>query len=755
MPPSDGVLDASVPPAPVHVPPLAAYDLVTQLRTCVHAMRVAPAARLHALAPAAEQLGLGDPQSPDGAAPRVAPEAWNGAMCALHTSLSAFRHTLEQLRAEASSSREADQRTVALVRDLSVQNRALSDATASVPLRTWGTSHALPPPLWTGALRDPSSPPLANRPAALAALDALCSAMAQLAAALHLESFQEQLEEAPLRGDAPARTHTFTAGGKILVLDLELALGTAAGAGGEVYVPHVALKLSYAREDASQGSASGSSGDTRLADMLRAYLRQLANALFGHPLSTGAAPSDPTWAHAAPDNEPLYTRAVRLWERVTHALSVLAYTDDLCAQTHAAPAGDAGAPTPRVDLFASLESLTTAVEQVCASEAVAAERSSQNDAPSLRETLGKPGVLPALLRAGHGVALAHVHAPYLCVAFHMPAAALQRPDEALAAMLGDVEAPSARQAYTVAVRASPTALLHRVRGAQSKTASWAPLSGALDPGLGQRLDDTLHAECTRPLGPLAGGAGDARRRVAYVAEFSPPLVAPRRVARALLDTVCVREEQQVGAPREARATTYVLERIGANPRDAAETCDFAPALDDLSADEETCEISTIPFESAAQLFALLEVARDQARVDELLTSAPRSGGAASAPRTGALHVTVRLDRRGGESGRGASPAGASIVRMSFIASPAAAQTAAASPGLVNVAIAADAQQASGWAVQVEVAPTAPGENNAPRALHANEPLAQSLGDTLASTGALAAIVPTINQWACGAPTGAA
>ena len=91
----------------------------------------------------------------------------------------------------------------------------------------------------------------------------------------------------------------------------------------------------------------------------------------------------------------------------------------------ASPAGDAGAPTPRVDLFASLESLTTAVEQVCASEAVAAERSSQNDAPSLRETLGKPGVLPALLRAGHGVALAHVHAPYLCVAFHMPAAALQ------------------------------------------------------------------------------------------------------------------------------------------------------------------------------------------------------------------------------------------------------------------------------------------------------------------------------------------
>lgn len=267
-----------------------------------------------------------------------------------------------------------DNSTRAQTVELSAQSGQLVASAAGVQAAGASASRnltCLPYSLWTGVLA--GKEPQNNSDDAIAILDAICSALEHLSQSLNLECFMERTE-------AGEKTHTFTSGGKIFVIDVELGLS------GEEYKPVVGLKLSYAHDDISQNAPGGAPGDTRLADMLRTHLYELACVL-----------------HGTSDSQVPYVRASSLWALVASSLTTLAYIDELNAKTSGSH-----------DLFGSLATLGTAAESVAIHEANALGFSiSLND-------IRRSDVLTKLARQGHGAAMLHVNVPYLELVYHVP-----------------------------------------------------------------------------------------------------------------------------------------------------------------------------------------------------------------------------------------------------------------------------------------------------------------------------------------------
>lgn len=270
------------------------------------------------------------------------------------------------------TSPDASARTQAV--ELSAQSGQLVASAAGVQAAGASASRdltCLPHSLWTGVLvgKDPQN----SSDDAIAILDAICSALEHLSQSLNLECFMERTE-------AGEKTHTFTSGGKIFVIDVELGLS------GEKYKPVVGLKLSYAHDDASQNAPGSAPGDTRLADMLRTHLHELAFVLYG-----------------TSDAQVPYVRASSLWALVASSLTALAYIDELNAKTSGSH-----------DLFGSLATLGAAAESVAIHEA------NELGFSASREDIKRSDVLTTLARQGHGAALLHVNVPYLELVYHVP-----------------------------------------------------------------------------------------------------------------------------------------------------------------------------------------------------------------------------------------------------------------------------------------------------------------------------------------------
>ncbi|WFD35782.1 tRNA (carboxymethyluridine(34)-5-O)-methyltransferase [Malassezia cuniculi] len=397
----------------------------------------------------------------------------------------------------------------------------------------------LPEILWVGVLA--GAAPQENKSDAFATLDALCKALEHLASSLNLECFVE-------RAEGGERTHTFTSGGKIFVLDVEL------GMTGSPHSPATTLKLSYAHDDASQGSASGSPGDTRLADMLRKHLEELAAVLFG-------APATPT----------AYARACYLWSVIARSLETMAYTDELSAKLHGT-----------ADLFVALGVLGTTAESVSLHEAAALGQQ------ITAAELGRDDIIELLTKHGHGASLLHVNKPYLDLVYW--------------------------PGHTATIRVSPTRLVAADRTPDVVLAG-SDTAASLNEALTTRLQAAVGEE-----------------RITFVAHLDPPLVVPHRALRALWDACGLEFPSESNSPAALSGSSYIASRLGTAAEHGGRVSFSAGTHR-----EEVRNVSILPFERLAQLYAALEVLKEYIRVDLLLARAQ------SKPAADTLSVTLELN----------------------------------------------------------------------------------------------------------------
>lgn len=353
----------------------SAYDAVRVLRGTVRSLAM-DLEGLCLYGDGAVALGLSGVQLRGGGS-STSPEACVQLFDAIERAAQQFHTTLTTIQTSAENA-QAAQRAVALVRELSSQSTELEAAASVLEHRASPRSGYLPAPLWTCALADAAAGPISAFSDARRALYALCDALKDAAGALHLECFLERAEESAEDANmheagAVCRTHTFTSGGKIFVLDIELGVVSSS----DVLRPHVSLRISYAHDDASHSSQSGASTtDARYATMLAWYLQQLASLLFG--VEPERRESDPLWPFSAARAPTPYTHAIRLWDYIQDNLSVLAQVDELSA--HTAASVERPQPTRRIDLFARLDTITSAAEAFCVAEMQAIAGDTTRDA---------------------------------------------------------------------------------------------------------------------------------------------------------------------------------------------------------------------------------------------------------------------------------------------------------------------------------------------------------------------------------------
>ena len=541
--------------------PSSAYALVSQLRTAVAALRADlddAHAELHVLGvPAAQRLGL-YPVRADRAA-NLSPEAWADAFDVLQASVRALRSSL----------RPADS---ARVTELGAQATEFVHAAAGVDAAARladrpGTAHALPEALYLGALRS-DAPPAHSREASHEILEALCAAISPVAAQLRLESFVDRVE-APADGDVPMsdateRTHTFTSGGRIIVLDIELALDT------RHWAPKVRLQISYAH--AAEDTQAGAPSDTRLATLMGTILQELADLLYGAQ-EARAAPPAPT----------PYARALSLWQAFVQHLATLAYIDKLSAHAVRRVEG-----SPAVDLFALLEALGECAEDVCRTQAQSIHGTPPAPLATLEQT--HPDVAQRLTRCAQGIALQHTLSPYLTIVYALPAP----------------HAPSGGARHTATVRIAPCA----VPLGAAERARRLPLPDA--------AARTLHADGTivsgAPLWTPSGTEPPVQRPLALVALLDPPVRVPHRVAHAVWAACQLAEPPWSDTPSHAAGAPHDYAAALLPPG----TYRAAPG----SRASEVRTISALPCTSLAQLYEALALLRDHARIAELLRLAP-------------------------------------------------------------------------------------------------------------------------------------
>lgn len=248
---------------------------------------------------------------------------------------------------------------------------------------------SFPSALWTGSLSQKSTP-TADHADAVAVLDALCHAMTPIATKLRLESFHERIEMPD--ADAPSeKIMTFTIGGRIIVLDLELSLCRK----HDLWTPLVGLHISYATGDASDLSDY----NKRLEDMLCAWLQQLMHVLFGLEVD----PRVLARCQPCEENTPL-AQGMRLWNAFVSSLATLAFIDGINVES-------------KEDLFQCFASLCALSEDVCLREARTLASQYGRHLDLSVSMLEQPDMVELLQRYGHGVCVCHHQSPYLSLAF--------------------------------------------------------------------------------------------------------------------------------------------------------------------------------------------------------------------------------------------------------------------------------------------------------------------------------------------------
>lgn len=222
--------------------------------------------------------------------------------------------------------------------------------------------NALPSSLYVGALGPKMEAPQSAQEAS-GLVAALSSTVETLAKALRLETYSEIAAAAgdvKAEGDhSQASTYMLTIGGKVLVLDFELAcVSRDDPRKGLRYAPKVSLKVSFTND---AGTAAGTTVKNRqgdLAALLKTDVEAIARAMFGlHP----DWPDDPVPGSIEVSTEEWLLRAaIARWRRFKRNVQRLARVDSLSfippVQTHGDD--DVSSDTQgRTDLFASLEQL--------------------------------------------------------------------------------------------------------------------------------------------------------------------------------------------------------------------------------------------------------------------------------------------------------------------------------------------------------------------------------------------------------------
>lgn len=357
---------------------------VRQLRQDIPTARTAGQS-LHALAwPSASRVGLYSLDLVQPSPVSLSQESWTENIASISRAVNQLRASLEisnappiwqELSTQASEVTYAIQGTTALA-------TCLKDSWKSFPSV-----------LWTGSLSQ-SSTPTENHADAVAVLDAVCQAMTPTATSLHLECFHERIEM-PEADATFEKIMTFTSGGRIFVLDLELGLCRK----NDRWTPSVGLHISYATGD----NATVPDNNKLLENMLCAWLQQLLHVLFGLEV-------DPrVLARCKTSNEnTALAQAMRLWDSFVSSLAILASIDGIIVE-----------PTQesKEDLFQRFASLCALAEDLCAQEArTLASRYGKHVDLSV-DLLEQPDIVDLLQRYGHGVSLCHYHTPYLSLAF--------------------------------------------------------------------------------------------------------------------------------------------------------------------------------------------------------------------------------------------------------------------------------------------------------------------------------------------------
>lgn len=641
--------------------PTSADALVAQLRAGVAALRAhiePPSSMLHVLSePVAQHLGLYPAQQQPTLA--LSPEAWADAFDVLHTAVRRVRENIgdadklliSELGAQASE-------TVRAARGIEA-TALLGDDPSAV--------HALPEALYRGALRGETC---TTRETSLALIEALCTAITPVATQLRLESFQERVEAADAdtsMPDALERTHTFTSGGRIIVLDVEFALET------HTWVPNVKLNISYAHAEDTQTGPDAES-DPRLPTLIGSILQQLAHVLHHGTCDTHIFSACPHPASPTP-----YAYALCLWQAFVQHLATLAYMDALSAHAVRRVEG-----SPRVDLFAVLESLGKIAEAVCHQQAAELLGRPITSLADVENTL--PDLAQQLTRRAHGLALQHVASPYLTLVYALPAPHAVQPDTR----------------HTATVRIAPCAV---------------PLSAPSAPVVSHdaRLDD-VHAHGTvvseAPLWtPRSEEPRPMQRPIAYVARLDPPVPVPYHVACAVWAACQLApppwsERHPTGPGPRRDFAAHLLPQASYT---AAPGCDRS----------EVCMLSTLPFTSLAQVYDALALVRDHARLGELLRNAPMM------PR---IPVTVAVRPHGKSS----------CLRLSF--------SVPSRGAMANVRVQPCTTHPSGWAVEAYVTQLRGTADDAAAHTAAGASTA-AWADVLADTAALDTLVKHAQAWA--------
>lgn len=366
----------------------AVQTLRDDLRALRDMVRSAPhggASELHVLSLAASsRLGLYDPHAATGALRRTERA---DALAQLETAAAQWREQLAPAGADAA-------RTARELQELGTQAAELAHARQGVRAMTSEGSvpESLPPALYVGTLAG-GTHPCDDRDAALQVLDALCQALVPAATRLRLECFQERTDMPDVATDV-VKTHTFTSGGRIVVLDLELGLlGPADGP----WAPHVGLQISFAAAEAAHPPS-----DPRLAEMLRTLVEQLLRELFG-----GAAASVDA-AKSSESSDTPYARATRRWCMFLAHLATLASIDRLDATSSDGTA---------LDAFALLQELGDGAVQLSEAEARRAAQQGTITLDDSQPCAVQPSAQAYLTRYGPGMARQHHASPYLTLEY--------------------------------------------------------------------------------------------------------------------------------------------------------------------------------------------------------------------------------------------------------------------------------------------------------------------------------------------------
>ncbi|SHO79122.1 Uncharacterized protein MSYG_3471 [Malassezia sympodialis ATCC 42132] len=340
---------------------------------------------LHALAwPIASRLGLYSLDLVQPSTVSLSQESWTENISLMSRAANQLRMSLEVSDASP------------ILQDLSTQASEASyairgtTALANCFKDAW---KSFPSVLWTGSLTH-NSKPATNHADAVAVLDALCQAMTPTATNLHLECFYERIDMPD--ANAPfEKIMTFTSGGRIIVLDLELGLCRK----DDLWAPNVGLHISYATGD----SSAVSNNNKQLENMLCAWLQQLMLVLFGLEVD----PRILARCKASNDSTAL-VQAMHLWDAFVSSLATLASIDGIIVES---------TQESQEGLFQRFASLCIVAEKVCGQEALSLASQHGKQVDLSVDLLEQPEIVDLLQRFGHGVSLCHYHTPYLSLAF--------------------------------------------------------------------------------------------------------------------------------------------------------------------------------------------------------------------------------------------------------------------------------------------------------------------------------------------------